>query len=70
MKESIKNEVNSLRTENGVTQEALAEAVGVSRQTIIAIERGNYAPSILLAIKIARYFRVHVEDVFSIHHAT
>ena len=68
MKESIHNEVNTLRLAHGVTQEVLASAVGVSRQTIIAIERGNYAPSILLAIKIARYFKVRVEDVFSIHH--
>jgi putative transcriptional regulator len=50
----------------GLTQEGLAEKAGVSRQTIIAIEKGNYTPSVLLALKIARIFKVSVEDVFSI----
>ncbi|MFM2415271.1 MAG: hypothetical protein RI911_964 [Candidatus Parcubacteria bacterium] len=49
-----------------MTQEALAEAVGVSRQTIIAIEKGNYTPSVLLAIKIAHAFDVPVEQLFNI----
>jgi putative transcriptional regulator len=47
-----------------VTQEGLAKAVGVSRQTVIAIERGNYNPSLELAFKIARFFEMGIEDVF------
>jgi putative transcriptional regulator len=66
MRDSVDNKVQRLRTEAGITQEALAEAVGVSRQTVIAIEKGNYTPSVLLALRIARYFKVGVEDVFSI----
>lgn len=47
-----------------MTQQALAEKVGVTRQTIIAIEQGNYTPSLTLAIKIARTFGKTVEEVF------
>ena len=60
------NQVNSLRTAKGVTQEELAQALDVSRQTIIAIEKGKYTPSVLLAIKIANYFQLPVEKIFSI----
>jgi putative transcriptional regulator len=49
-----------------VTQEELASKVGVSRQTIIALEKGNYAPSILLALKIASFLKMPVEKVFKI----
>ena len=66
MKESIINEVNKLRTGKSVTQEEFADAVGVSRQTVIAIEKGNYTPSVHLALKIARFFKVPVEAVFKI----
>lgn len=55
--------------EKGITQEELAEKVGVSRQTIIAIEKGNYTPSILLALKISKFFSMPVERVFNIHYA-
>ena len=68
MTEGVHNKVQTFRTKSGITQEALAEHVGVSRQTIIAIERGNYTPSILLALKIARYFKMSVEDLFTISH--
>ena len=68
MSEYVRNNVNELRTKIGMTQEALAENVGVSRQTIIAIEKGNYSPSVLLALKIALLFKRSVEDVFSISH--
>lgn len=66
MKEHIRNEVGKLRTQAGITQEDLANGVNVSRQTIIALEKGNYTPSILLALKIAGYFKVPVEKVFKI----
>ncbi|PJE74398.1 MAG: transcriptional regulator, partial [Candidatus Taylorbacteria bacterium CG10_big_fil_rev_8_21_14_0_10_41_48] len=49
-----------------VTQEALADALGVTRQTIIAIEKGNYTPSVMLALKIAQFFKRPVEDIFKI----
>ena len=62
-----KNEVGVLRQERGMTQEEIASLVGVTRQTIIALEKGNYVPSVLLALKIARVFKVEVEKVFSIY---
>ncbi len=64
MVENIINTVHELRIGRGVTQEELAEAVGVSRQTIIAIEKGNYTPSVLLALKLSQYFKTSVEKVF------
>jgi len=66
MPESIKNQVNALRLKSNIRQEDLAKVVGVTRQTIIAIEHGNYVPSVLLAIKIAQYFKQPVEKVFQI----
>ena len=66
MKEFISNKVNELRMETGYTQEDLAEKVSVSRQTIIAIEKGRYTPSVLLAIKISKIFDLPVEKVFKI----
>jgi putative transcriptional regulator len=64
--DTVYNAVHELRTKRKCTQEELARAVGVTRQTIIAIEKGNYTPSVLLALKIAHFFRVQVEDVFSV----
>jgi putative transcriptional regulator len=59
--------VRTLRFLHGeMTQEELADTVGVARQTIIAIEKGKYNPSVALAIRIARVFGVSVEEVFSI----
>jgi len=66
MKETIKNQVYELRTKSNMTQEALAEVLEVTRQTIIAIEKGNYTPSVILALKIAKFFRKSVEDIFQI----
>ena len=68
MREYITNDVNMLRLQKGTTQEELASAVGVSRQTIIAIEKGNYTPSVHLALKLAQYFKMPVEKVFKISH--
>jgi putative transcriptional regulator len=53
-----------LRAEKDMTQEDLAKAVGVTRQTIISIEKGDYVPSLLLGVKLARYFQKPVEEVF------
>jgi putative transcriptional regulator len=66
MQEVVKNHVYRYRTEAGITQEQFAEAIGVTRQTVIAIEKGNYTPSVLLALRIARFFKQRVEDLFSI----
>ncbi len=49
-----------------MTQAVLAERVGVTRQTIIAIEKGDYAPSVALALKLARIFKCRVEDLFKV----
>lgn len=65
-RECIENHVHKLRTEASATQEELALAIGVTRQTIIAIEKGNYTPSVCLAIKIAKFFKSEVEQVFYI----
>ena len=61
---NVSNRVQKMRMNRGLTQEVLAEKADVSRQTIIAIERGNYTPSVFLALKIARIFKVPVEDIF------
>ena len=64
-KGETKNQIRRLRFENGeMTQQQLGDAAGVTRQTIIAIEAGKYAPSLTLAFKIATVFAVSVEDVF------
>jgi len=61
----ISNNIRKLRFEAGeMTQEQLAEKVGVTRQTIIALEAGKYLPSLYLAIKLARVFDRSVEEVF------
>ncbi len=64
MREYIINKVYELRKKLAVRQEDLANAVGVTRQTIIAIEKGNYIPSVLLALKIAKFFKKSVEQIF------
>ena len=66
MRENVHNTVQTLREKAGVTQEELAGKLGVSRQTVIAIEKGNYTPSVLLALKLARYFKRNVDDIFSL----
>lgn len=64
MTEEVKNSVFEKRQKRKIRQEDLAKSVGVSRQTIIAIEKGNYTPSVLLALKIAKFFKLKVEDLF------
>lgn len=58
------NKLEILRAQKGWTQQDLAERVGVSRQTIISLERGRYNPSIQLAFRLARQFEVTIEDIF------
>jgi putative transcriptional regulator len=58
------NKIKVYRAMHDLTQEDLAMAIGVTRQTILAIEKGKYIPSLDLAFKIARHFGVTIEDVF------
>lgn len=60
----MKNRLEELRKQRGIKQEELAEILDVSRQTIGSLENGRYNPSIILAIKIARFFDMPVEDIF------
>jgi putative transcriptional regulator len=62
----IVNRLHVLRAERGITQEQLAKEVGVTRATIVAIEGGNYNPSLELAFRIARYFKTDINLIFSI----
>lgn len=60
----MKNDVRHMRTDRGLTQQELAAAMGVSRQTINAIETDRYTPSLPLAIALARFFATPVEEMF------
>ncbi len=62
--QAVKNRLEEIRKGRGITQEELAAALEVSRQTIGSLENGRYNPSILLAFKIARYFGMRIEDIF------
>ena len=60
----MKNRLESLRREKGIRQEDLAQALNVSRQTIISLEKGKYNPSLALAFRLARYFALPIEEIF------
>ena len=60
----MKNRLKDLRTQRSVSQNALAEALSVSRQTINSIENGKFDPSLTLAIKLTRYFEVSLDEIF------
>ena len=62
----INSRVHVLRAERRISQQALGEAIDVTRATIIAIESGNYNPSLELAFRLARYFGVGIDDVFAV----
>ena len=62
----IRNRVKELRTSRGWTQQQLAEAVGVSRQSINSIERDRYVPSLLLALEFSRVFGISTDEIFSL----
>ncbi len=66
MSEILRNFVKDARLEQNLTQESLAELVGVSRQTIISIERGVYQPSVGLALKLAKILKTNVENLFKL----
>lgn len=60
----MKNQLEELRRQHAIRQEDLAQALGVSRQTVISLEKGKYNPSLALAFKLARYFNLSIEDIF------
>ena len=60
----MKNQLEDLRRQHAIRQEDLAQALGVSRQTVISLEKGKYNPSLALAFKLARYFNLSIEDIF------
>ena len=60
----VKNRLEELRKQRGIRQEDLAQALGVSRQTVISLEKGKYNPSLALAFKLARYFGMTIEAIF------
>ncbi|NJY62790.1 helix-turn-helix transcriptional regulator [Salinimicrobium sp. CDJ15-81-2] len=60
----MKNRLKVLRAENDYTQEDLAEFIGVSRQTINAIEKGKFDPSLPTAFRISKFFKLPIEDIF------
>lgn len=66
MKGKLKNRIRVFRAEHRLSQSDLAERIGVTRKTISTIEVGRFVPSTVIALKIARYFGVPMEDIFSL----
>jgi putative transcriptional regulator len=62
----IVNRLHVLRAEHRITQEQLAREIGITRATIVAIEGGDYNPSLELAFRLARYFRTDINSIFAI----
>ena len=62
--DAMENRIKVYRAIKGVTQEQLAKVIGITRQTVIAIEKGNYNPSLELAFKLARFFDTTIEEIF------
>jgi DNA-binding protein len=60
----VRNNLEQIRKEKGITQEELASVLEVSRQTVGSLENGRYNPSIILAFKIAKFFELKIEDIF------
>ena len=68
--ETLINRVKALRTEQGLSQEKLAQLTGVTRQTIISLEKGSYIPSLLLAMRLSQVLSTPIDKIFSIKEAT
>ncbi|MGO4583537.1 helix-turn-helix transcriptional regulator [Arthrobacter sp. 2RAF6] len=62
----MKNRVAELRSSKSLSQEELAQAVGISRQSVIAIEKGRFNPSLPLGLRLGKFFKVSVEDIFEL----
>ena len=67
MREEVFNRIRDYRVERGLTQDELAQAVGVSRQSIISIERGRYTPSLYLALNFAKFFQCSTDELFELN---
>jgi len=67
MSEEVFNRIRDYRLERDLTQDELAQAVGVSRQSIISIERGRYTPSLYLALRFAKYFQCSTDELFKLN---
>ena len=61
---TVKNRLEELRRARGVRQEDVAQALGVSRQTVISLEKGKYNPSLALAFRLSRFFGLPIEEIF------
>jgi putative transcriptional regulator len=68
MRDTVRNDLRLMRADRGISQAELAQAMGVSRQTINSIETDRYTPSLPLAIALARYFKRPVEEIFHVDH--
>ena len=66
MGDEVFNRIRDYRVERGLTQDELAHAVGVSRQSIISIERGRYTPSLYLALRFAQFFNCSTDELFKL----
>ena len=66
MNDYLDNRIRVFRAEHRLSQAELASAIGVSRKTISTIEVGRFSPSVIIALQIARYFKVPVEEIFSL----
>ena len=66
MNEDLDNHIHKLRLQHKISQQELAEASGVSRKTISTVETGRFTPSVVIALKIAEYFAIPVEQVFAL----
>ena len=66
MGEEVSNKIRDYRVERDLTQDELAQAVGVSRQSIISIERGRYTPSLYLALRFAQFFQCSTDQLFKL----
>lgn len=63
---TITNQLNVLRAEKKITQQDLADAIGVTRATVNALEKGNYNPSLELAFRLSMYFEKNIQDIFKV----
>ncbi len=66
MNEDLDNNIAKLRSKQKISQQELADAIGVSRKTISTVETGRFTPSVVIALKMARYFQVPVERIFEL----
>jgi putative transcriptional regulator len=66
MNEDLDNHIHKLRLQHKISQQELADAIGVSRKTISTVETGRFTPSVVIALKIAGHFSVSVEQVFTL----